>query len=57
MSIGRIRSVFYLWARVLGDVGAVLALFRGDTGKAANRVKNKFVGRAIGRSGIWRKWK
>lgn len=56
MKIWRVRSKLYQWARILGDLDAFLALFKGDIRKPLNRIKNKFLGRAMGRSGVWRKW-
>lgn len=43
MSIGSIRNVFYLLARLLGDVNAAR---RGRLGK---RIGRRFVGRSMGR--------
>lgn len=45
-------SFLYRLARVLNTINAVF----GGPGKAANRGKNILVGRAIGRSGVWRRW-
>jgi len=56
MKIWKIRSVLYSSARILGDFSAILAIFRGDYRKAANRGKNKLIGRTIGRSSLWKKW-
>jgi len=56
MKIWKLRSALYSSARALGDFSALLAIFKGDYRKAVNRGKNKLVGRAVGRSGLWRKW-
>ena len=40
--VNKIRSLFYAWARVLGDVNA----FRSPK-KMARRIKNKAIGRSI----------
>jgi len=56
MKIWKFRSALYSSARVLGDLSALLAIFKGDYTKVANRGKNKIIGRVVGRSGLWRKW-
>ena len=47
MSIGKIRSLLYFWAKILGDLNAVL---RGRIGtRIARRLAGKFTGRLLGR--------
>jgi hypothetical protein len=46
-----LRSNLYRSARILGDVQAVAS---GNPKKIERRAKNKLLGRALGRSGIWR---
>jgi UvrD/REP helicase N-terminal domain len=48
----RLRSSLYRSARVLGDVKAVAS---GDPKQITRRAKNKLLGRALGRAGIWRR--
>ncbi len=42
------RSFFYLLARLLGDLNAL-----STPAKTRRRVKNKIVGRALGKAGFW----
>ncbi len=46
-----LRSNLYRSARLLGDVQAVTS---GNPKRIERRAKNKLVGRALGRTGIWR---
>jgi hypothetical protein len=46
-----LRSLLYKSARTLGDAEAVAS---GDPKRITRRVKNKVLGRALGRSGFWR---
>jgi len=46
-----LRSDLYRSARILGDVQAVTS---GNPKRITRRAKNKLVGRALGRAGIWR---
>jgi hypothetical protein len=46
-----LRSNLYRSARILGDMQA-LAL--GNPKRIERRAKNKVIGRALGRAGIWR---
>jgi hypothetical protein len=48
----RLRSSLYRSARILGDVEAVAS---GNPKRITRRVKNKLLGRALGRAGIWRR--
>jgi hypothetical protein len=47
----KLRSFLYKSARTLGDVEAVAS---GDPKRISQRAKNKILGRALGRAGIWR---
>jgi hypothetical protein len=47
-----LRSSLYRSARILGDADAVAS---GDPKRIGRRAKNKLLGRALGRSGIWRR--
>jgi hypothetical protein len=47
----KLRSLLYKSARTLGDVEAVAS---GDPKRISRRAKNKILGRALGRAGIWR---
>jgi hypothetical protein len=46
-----LRSSLYKSARTLGDVQAVAS---GNPKRITRRAKNKVLGRALGRSGVWR---
>jgi hypothetical protein len=46
-----LRSSLYRSARLLGDAQALTS---GNPKRITRRAKNKLVGRALGRSGIWR---
>ncbi len=47
MSIGKLRSFLYAFARILGDVNAVK---RGRIGRRiGSRIAGKFTGRLLGR--------
>lgn len=46
-----LRSNLYRSARLLGDVQAVAS---GNPKRIERRAKNKLVGRALGRVGVWR---
>ena len=46
-----LRRNLYRSARILGDAEAVAS---GDPKRIERRAKNKLLGRALGRSGIWR---
>jgi hypothetical protein len=46
-----LRSSLYRSARILGDVQAVTS---GNPKRLTRRAKNKLVGRALGRAGVWR---
>jgi hypothetical protein len=46
-----LRSNLYRSARLLGDVQAVTS---GNPKRITRRAKNKLVGRALGRAGVWR---
>jgi hypothetical protein len=46
-----LRSNLYRSARIVGDVQAVAS---GNPKRITRRAKNKLVGRALGRSGLWR---
>ena len=46
-----LRSSLYRSARILGDMQAVAS---GNPKRIERRAKNKLVGRALGRAGIWR---
>jgi hypothetical protein len=46
-----VRSSLYRSARLLGDAQALAS---GNPKRITRRAKNKFVGRALGRSGFWR---
>jgi hypothetical protein len=48
----RLRSSLYRSARVFGDVEAVAS---GNPKRITRRAKNKLLGRALGRAGIWRR--
>jgi hypothetical protein len=48
----RLRSSLYRSARILGDVEAVAS---GNPKRITRRAKNKLLGRALGRAGIWRR--
>jgi hypothetical protein len=50
MSISKVRRALLKTQRILGDIDAVT-----KPGKARRRAKNRIVGRALGRSGVWRK--
>jgi len=39
-----LRSLFYTLARLMGDISAIQS-----PGKAANRIKNKGIGRVVGK--------
>ena len=50
-----LTSFLYRLARLSADTKAVAS---GDPKRITRRAKNKIVGRALGRAGIWRKlWK
>jgi hypothetical protein len=50
-----LRSNLYRSARVLGDMQAVAS---GNPKRIERRAKNKLIGRALGRSGVWdRLWR
>jgi len=49
--MSRLRRLLYRDARRLGDVEALAS---GDPKRIERRAKNKLLGRALGRSGIWR---
>lgn len=44
-------SQLYRTARLANDISTVAS---GDPNRIARRVKNKIIGRALGRAGIWR---
>jgi hypothetical protein len=46
-----LRGGLYRSARILGDMQAVAS---GNPKRIERRAKNKFVGRALGRSAFWR---
>lgn len=46
-----LRRNLYRSARVLGDVEALAS---GNPKRIERRAKNKLVGRALGRAGLWR---
>lgn len=47
MTIGKLRSILYLFARILGDINAVK---RGTVGRRiVRRVAGRVTGRALGR--------
>ena len=46
-----LRSNLYRSARILGDMQPVAS---GNPKRIERRAKNKLVGRALGRAGIWR---
>jgi hypothetical protein len=46
-----LRGNLYRSARILGDVQAVAS---GNPKRVERRAKNKLIGRALGRSGVWR---
>lgn len=50
-SLMSLRSNLYRSARILGDVQAVTS---GNPKRIERRAKNKLIGRAFGRAGIWR---
>jgi hypothetical protein len=45
----KLRRNTYRAARIMGDVEAV------ETGHAGRRVKNRALGRMLGRGGVWRR--
>jgi muconolactone delta-isomerase len=47
----KLRGYLYKSARALGDAEAVAS---GDPRRIERRAKNKLLGRALGRAGIWR---
>lgn len=47
MSIGKLRGILYLLAKLLGDISAI------SNGTVAERVKNRAVGRVL--SGLFRR--
>ena len=47
----KLRSALYRSARTLGDAEALAS---GDPKRIERRAKNKLLGRALGRAGIWR---
>lgn len=52
--MGLVRDL-YRAARIANDVSTVAS---GDPKRIARRAKNKAVGRALGRAGVWRRlWK
>jgi hypothetical protein len=46
-----VRGNLYRSARILGDMQAVAS---GNPKRIERRAKNKLVGRALGRAGVWR---
>jgi muconolactone delta-isomerase len=48
----RLSRRLFRAARVSADVEAIAS---GDPKRIARRAKNKIVGRAIGRAGVWRR--
>jgi hypothetical protein len=46
-----LRNSLYRSARILGDVQAVAS---GNPKRITRRAKNKLLGRALGRAGLWR---
>lgn len=46
-----LRRNLYRSARILGDVEAVTS---GNPKRIERRAKNKLLGRALGRAGLWR---
>jgi hypothetical protein len=46
-----VRGNLYRSARILGDAEAVAS---GNPKRIERRVKNKLIGRALGRAGLWR---
>ena len=46
-----LRGNLYRSARILGDIQAVAS---GNPKRIERRAKNKLIGRALGRSGVWR---
>jgi muconolactone delta-isomerase len=45
-------SQLYSAARLANDISTIAS---GNPGRIARRAKNKIVGRALGRAGIWRR--
>ena len=45
-------SQLYAAARLANDISTIAS---GNPGRIARRAKNKIVGRALGRAGIWRR--
>jgi hypothetical protein len=49
------RNPLYKWARLWNDVETLAS---GNPKRITRRVKNKLLGRALGRGGFWRRlWK
>jgi hypothetical protein len=45
------RNPFYRWARIWNDAERIAS---GNPKRIARRMKNKLLGRALGRGGFWR---
>ncbi len=51
-SLATVTSQLYRAARASNDLGALAS---GNPDRIARRARNKIVGRALGRAGVWRK--
>jgi hypothetical protein len=50
----KLSSRLYRAARTTNDVETLLS---GDPKRVERRLKNKLLGRALGRAGVWRIWR